>query len=177
MNRNRKRLVIGGVLVVLCLLGFFSPELHQRLPRIVADFMELVLFLGLIALLGYAKSGKTTPYLNFKLPTPEKVAIVLLFGLLLLQLVAPSVTARWIHPALLPVAIVAIAAWQYHRKRMSGKDLVIVAILAGWIGALLFSPYLRTSISILVLQIVVIGVVFIALAVRSHRNSDSHPTE
>lgn len=55
MGLNRKSIVIGGVFLGLCLLGFFSPELHKHLSRMAADFVQLALFLGLIALLGYAK--------------------------------------------------------------------------------------------------------------------------
>ena len=45
----------GVVFVGLCLLGFFSPELHRQLPRIAADLVQLAIFVGLIAALGYAK--------------------------------------------------------------------------------------------------------------------------
>lgn len=58
MSLDRKSIVYSGVFVALCFLGWFSPELHKHLPRMAADFVQLALFLGLIALLGYAKLRK-----------------------------------------------------------------------------------------------------------------------
>jgi|HubBroStandDraft_4_1064222.scaffolds.fasta_scaffold3569997_1 hypothetical protein len=55
MSLDRKSIVYIGVFVALCSLGFFSPELHKHLPRMAAQLVKLSLFLGLIALLGYAK--------------------------------------------------------------------------------------------------------------------------
>ncbi len=55
MGLDRKGIIIVGVLAGLCLLGWFSPEIHKYLPRVAADLLQLALFLGLIALLGYAK--------------------------------------------------------------------------------------------------------------------------
>jgi hypothetical protein len=55
LSLNPRSIVYIGVFVALCLLGFFSPELHRHLPRIAVEFVQLSLFLGLIAVLGYAK--------------------------------------------------------------------------------------------------------------------------
>lgn len=44
-----------GVFVGLCLLGWFSPELHKQLPPPAADLVQLAIFLGFIAAAGYAK--------------------------------------------------------------------------------------------------------------------------
>ncbi len=58
MSLRRKIIIYIGVFVGLSLLGFFSPELRMHLPRIAAILVQLALFFGLIALLGYAKLRK-----------------------------------------------------------------------------------------------------------------------
>ena len=58
MSLDRKSIAYLGVFVGLCLLGYFSPELHKRLPGMAAGFVKLAVFLGLVALLGYAKLRK-----------------------------------------------------------------------------------------------------------------------
>lgn len=55
MGAGRRTIVYDVVFVGLCLLGFFSPELRRQLPRIDADLVQLAIFVGLIAALGYAK--------------------------------------------------------------------------------------------------------------------------
>ena len=56
MSFDRKSVVINGVFVVLCcLLGSLLPVLVKHIPPMAAEFVVLALFLGLIALLGYAK--------------------------------------------------------------------------------------------------------------------------
>lgn len=105
---------------------------------------------------------------NRKTPTVGKIAIAFLFALLLAQELAPSITAGRMYPATLLGGIVLIAAWQYHRKQMSGIAVVIVVILAGWLEILFFVRYLRTSIAMLALQIVLLGILFIWAAARTH---------
>ena len=43
-------------LALCCLLGWLAPELYKRLPSGMAALVSLALFLGLLALLNYAKS-------------------------------------------------------------------------------------------------------------------------
>jgi hypothetical protein len=59
MNVDRRNYLNIGIFLSLCgLLGWFSPELRQHLPGITGGLVDLALFLGLLALLGYAKSRK-----------------------------------------------------------------------------------------------------------------------
>lgn len=101
-----------------------------------------------------------------KMPTVGKIALGFLFALLLVQEMAPLITAGRMYPAMLLGVIVFIAAWQYHRKRLSGIGLVIGVTVAGCLQMLFSVRYLRTSIAMLVLQIVLFGILFIWAATR-----------
>lgn len=44
--------------MALAILGYFAPDLRRHVPGTAGQIIELAIFLGLIAIIGYAKLRK-----------------------------------------------------------------------------------------------------------------------
>jgi hypothetical protein len=55
---SQTALVTIGVFMALAILGYFAPDLRRHVPGTAGQIIELAIFLGLIAIIGYAKLRK-----------------------------------------------------------------------------------------------------------------------